>query len=101
MIAANMIKINGKWYQPGEELPADRKPNVEPTKPDLNFDVESLNPENFDRDIQDSKETDYTRKDIMDMKYFALKSLANKHGISADNKKTEVLRNEVIKALGL
>lgn len=88
MIATNTIKINGVWYQAGDELPDNRTPNIKPVRTE-------------DVGKHEETHTSYTRKDIEEMKYFSLKSLAEKNGISAKDKKANALKKEVIEALGL
>lgn len=89
MIATNTIKINGVWYHAGDILPDDRTPTL---KPVLSEDV--------GKPIEENKAS-MTRDDVEKMKYFALKSLAEKNGIKTDGKKQKVLQKEVIEALGL
>lgn len=84
MKATNMIKINGVWYRAGDELPADRT-----SKP-----IETLKSVN-------SGEPKITREEIDEMKYFALKSLAEKNGISVKDKPANKIRIDLIEALGL
>ena len=90
MIATNTIKINGVWYQAGDELPDDRTPTLKPVISD-----------DDGKPVEKPKEASVTREDIEGMKYFSLKSLAEKNGISINGKKANVLRKEVIEALGL
>lgn len=82
MKATNLIKINGVWYRAGDELPADRTPV--PVEPENSV-----------------GEPKITREEIDEMKYFALKSLAEKKGISVKEKNANRIRMELIEAMGL
>ena len=94
MIATNTIKINGVWYQAGDELPDDRTPTLQPIlSGDVGKQIEVEKPK--------ENKASVTREDVEEMKYFSLKSLAEKNGISTEGKKANVLRKEVIEALGL
>lgn len=86
MKATNMIKINGVWYRAGDELPADRTPKVEPVKPSL--DVNTGEPK-------------ITRAEIEEMKYFTLKSLAEKNGVSVKDKPANIIRRDLYEVLGI
>ena len=65
----------GIWYSAGEEVPGTDSGKV--------------------------KSEDVTKEEIESMKYFSLKSLAEKNGISTEGKNAKVLKKEVIEALGL
>ena len=89
MIATNKIKINGVWYYAGDELPDDRTPTLK-----------SVLSEDVGKPIEENKAS-MTRAEVEEMKFFALKSLAEKNGIKTEGKKAPVIKKEVIEALGL
>ena len=81
-----IVIANGKWYAAGEDVP-----------------VEEENPvsEEVQEEIPESHKDTPTREEIEGMKYFSLKSLAEKNGIETGNKKAAVLKKELIERLGL
>lgn len=96
MIATNLIKINGVWYHAGDELPDDRTPTLKPV-----FDDVDKPKVEIPKEPPKENKTTLTREDIKNMKYFSLKSIAEKNGIVVKGKKQPVLQKEVIEALGL
>lgn len=51
--------------------------------------------------VDKKPQADMTAEDVKAMKYFTLKSVAEKHGIEVDGKKADELRAELIEKLGL
>ncbi len=87
MVATNTIKINGVWYQAGDELPSDRTPKVEPK--------EDVKPE-----VKEEKE--YSKTEIMRMNNQALRKLASKNGIDNPEEYTGAeLKDMLVEKLGL
>lgn len=82
----HIVIANGKWYAAGEDVP-----EVEETP--VSKEVQEGIPESH-------KDTP-SREEIEGMKYFSLKSLAEKNGIETGNKKAAVLKKELIERLGL
>lgn len=64
MLAKNIIKMNGKWYKAGEEVPEDT--------PGQEFSAETE---------QVPKEFEYKKTDINRMSTADLKELAREHGV--------------------
>ena len=82
----HIVIANGKWYAAGEDVP-----EVEETPVSKE---EEITEEVIHKDTP-------TREEIEGMKYFSLKSLAEKNGIETGNKKAAVLKKELIERLGL
>ena len=82
-----IVIANGKWYAAGEDVPEVDAPV-------------SKEEEVTEEVIEPHKDTP-TREEIEGMKYFSLKSLAEKNGIETGNKKAAVLKKELIERLGL
>ena len=76
----HIVIANGKWYAAGEDVPD----SVE-----------------VQEEIPESHKDTPSREEIEGMKYFSLKSLAEKNGIETGNKKAAVLKKELIERLGL
>ena len=83
-----IVIANGKWYAAGEDVPVEEKV-VAPVS------------EKVQEEIPESHKDTPTREEIEGMKYFSLKSLAEKNGIETGNKKAAVLKKELIERLGL
>ena len=83
-----IVIANGKWYAAGEDVPEVEENPV------------SKEEEVTEEVIESHKDTP-TREEIEGMKYFSLKSLAEKNGIETGNKKAAVLKKELIERLGL
>lgn len=83
-----IVIANGKWYAAGEDVPVEEKV-VAPVS------------EEVQEEIPESHKDTPTREEIEGMKYFSLKSLAEKNGIETGNKKAAVLKKELIERLGL
>ena len=82
-----IVIANGKWYAAGEDVPVEEKNPV--SEDDSTEEV-----------VESHKDTP-SREEIEGMKYFSLKSLAEKNGIETGNKKAAVLKKELIERLGL
>lgn len=83
-----IVIANGKWYAAGEDVPVEEEV-VAPVS------------EEVQEEIPESHKDTPTREEIEGMKYFSLKSLAEKNGIETGNKKAAVLKKELIERLGL
>lgn len=85
MRATHSIKINGKWFKAGEELPALNSANE---------------PENKAPDTEEKK--NYKRSDIFRMSTAELQKLANEEGIeNADGTTGSELKNILVKHFNL
>ena len=85
-----IVIANGKWYAAGEDVPDSVE--EEAVAPVL---------KEVQEEIPESHKDTPTREEIEGMKYFSLKSLAEKNGIETGNKKAAVLKKELIERLGL
>lgn len=84
MIATNTIKINGKWYQAGDELPSDRTPSVKPIEREL------------------PKEEKYTKSEIARMNNQNLRKVASDIGIENPEEYTGAeLKEMLVEKMGL
>jgi hypothetical protein len=71
MIATHLIKVNGKWYQPGEKILADATPKT------------------------------YNKKDISFMNKGDLKALAAELGLDIEGFNANEIKKVIIEKLGL
>lgn len=87
MIARNRIKMGGKWYKAGEEIPCDGN------NPKCDF-SQNMSPPKEDKT--------YTKTEINRMSTFDLKKLAKKKGIKGTEEMTGAeLKNVLIEKFGL
>lgn len=93
MVYDHMVKVNGKYYQAGEDVPEIDMPEEEIELPFSDSDIEFEERENGKQ---------YTKTDIKKMKTADLQSLASKAGIeNAFQISGEELKDILIEKFGL